>query len=68
MTTTPLTWYLLVRDLRNDEIPYFNVYDSVTSSVVSPLSEQSVANRSQPVDVPDFTGGRWEQESQFQLT
>jgi len=68
MTTTPLTWYLLVRDFRNDEIPYFNVYDSVTSSVVSPLSGQSVANRSQPVDVPDFTGGRWEQESQFQLT
>ncbi len=68
ITTTPLTWYLLVRDLRNDDMPYFNVYDSVTSSGVSPLSEQSVANGSRPVDVPDFTKGRWEHESQFQLT
>lgn len=66
-TRTPLTWYLLVRDLRNDEIPYFNVYDSVTSSVVSPLSEQSVANGSRPVEVPDFTKGKWKQESGFKL-
>ena len=35
------------------------MYDSVTSSVVSPLTEDSVANGSQPVEVPDFTRGRW---------
>jgi predicted dehydrogenase len=38
-----------------------NVYDGVTVSVVGPLSEWSVANRSRPVQVPDFTRGRWKQ-------
>ncbi len=56
---TPLTWHLLVQALRAGEIPYFDVYDSVTSSVVSALTEQSVANRSRPVKFPDFTRGRW---------
>jgi hypothetical protein len=27
--------------------------------VISPLSEWSVARRGQPVDVPDFTRGKW---------
>ncbi|MCP5113849.1 MAG: hypothetical protein GY953_23705, partial [bacterium] len=43
-TKTPLTWHLLVKALREGKEPYFDVYDSVTSSVVSALSEQSVAN------------------------
>jgi hypothetical protein len=38
-----------------------NVYDGATVSVVGPLSEWSVANRSKPVKVPDFTRGRWKQ-------
>jgi hypothetical protein len=56
---TPLTWHLLVQALRNGTAPYFDVYDSVTSSVISPLTEQSVANGSKPVDFPDFTRGKW---------
>jgi predicted dehydrogenase len=56
---TPITWHLLIRALREGKVPYFDVYDSVTSSVVSPLSEASVAKRSAPVDFPDFTRGRW---------
>ena len=36
-----------------------DVYDGVTWSAVAPLSEWSVANRSQSIDVPDFTGGSW---------
>ena len=28
-------------------------------SSIAPLSEWSVANRSQPIDVPDFTCGSW---------
>lgn len=59
-TKTPLTWHLLIEALRNDEMPYFDVYDSVTSSVISPLTEKSVANRSRPVDFPDFTNGKWQ--------
>jgi len=58
-TQTPLTWHLLVKALREGNTTYFDVYDSVTSSAVSPLSEMSVANRSQPVDFPDFTKGKW---------
>jgi hypothetical protein len=36
-----------------------NVYDGVVWSSVGPLSEWSVANRSQSIDVPDFTCGSW---------
>jgi glycosyltransferase involved in cell wall biosynthesis len=38
-----------------------NVYDAAMLSCIAPLSEWSVANRSRPVDVPDFTRGRWAQ-------
>ena len=58
-TKTPLTWHLLIKALREGVPPYFDVYDSVTSSAVSPLTEQSVANRSKPVEFPDFTRGAW---------
>jgi predicted dehydrogenase len=57
--TTPLTWHLLVGALRENRQPFFDVYDSVTSSAISPLSEMSVANKSQPIDFPDFTKGQW---------
>lgn len=56
---TPLTWHLLVRNIRENSMPYFDVYDSVTSSVTSPLSEQSVAKNGRPVEYPDFTRGKW---------
>jgi hypothetical protein len=36
-----------------------DVYDGAVWSAVAPLSEWSVANRSQSIDVPDFTGGSW---------
>jgi hypothetical protein len=36
-----------------------DVYDAATWSAVAPLSEWSVANRSNSIDVPDFTGGSW---------
>ena len=39
--------------------PDFDVYDAATWSVVTPLSEKSVADRSRPVDFPDFTRGKW---------
>lgn len=67
MTKTPLTWHLLVKALREGRPPFFDVYDSVTSSAVSPLSEQSVGNRSRPVEVPDFTRGRWKERPPIQF-
>jgi len=36
-----------------------NVYDGALWSSIAPLSEWSVANKSQSIEVPDFTGGSW---------
>ncbi len=36
-----------------------DVYDAAAWSCISPLSEWSVAHRSQSIDVPDFTRGKW---------
>ena len=36
-----------------------DVYDSVTMSVIFPLSERSIAAGSKPVECPDFTSGKW---------
>lgn len=64
---TPLTWHLLVQALREGKTTFFDVYDSVTSSAVSPLSEMSVAKKSQHVDFPDFTKGKWEKRPPIQF-
>jgi hypothetical protein len=39
--------------------PPIDVYDAATWSVISPLTERSVAARSAAVDFPDFTRGKW---------
>ncbi|MDE0262930.1 MAG: Gfo/Idh/MocA family oxidoreductase [Bryobacterales bacterium] len=59
--TTPLSWHRLFEALVEQRVTDFDVYDSVTSSVISPLSERSVANRSEPVEFPDFTKGKWKE-------
>jgi hypothetical protein len=60
---TPLTWHLLVNALRENKMPYFDVYDSVTSSIIFPLSNHSVTGRSKTIDIPDFTRGKWKTRS-----
>ena len=35
------------------------MYDAVSMSVISPLSEKSIANGSNSVEFPDFTRGKW---------
>ena len=37
-----------------------DVYDAAAWSSIGPLSEWSVLNRSDSIDIPDFTGGSWE--------
>jgi hypothetical protein len=49
----------LIDCLRNGLPLDQSVYDGVLWSSVAPLSEWSVANRSQPIDVPDYTCGSW---------
>ena len=36
-----------------------NVYDAAAWSVICATTEQSVASRSKPISIPDFTRGRW---------
>jgi hypothetical protein len=49
----------LIQCLREGKPLDMDVYDAAAWSVVSALSERSVAARSRPVDFPDFTRGRW---------
>ena len=49
----------LIDCLRNGLPLDQDVYDAALWSAVAPLSEKSVANRSNSVDVPDFTAGAW---------
>jgi hypothetical protein len=49
----------LIDCLRNGLPLDESVYDGVLWSSIAPLSEWSVANRSQSIDVPDFTCGSW---------
>ena len=58
-TQTPVNWHRLVIALRENKMPDWDVYDSVTSGAIVPLSCASVANKSQAVDFPDFTKGKW---------
>ena len=39
--------------------PPLDVYDAVSMSVISPLSEKSIANGSSSDELPDFTRGAW---------
>ena len=36
-----------------------DVYDAAVWSAISPLSEESIAGGSKPVEIPDFTRGKW---------
>lgn len=49
----------LIDCLRNGLPVDMDVYDAASWSVIGPLSEWSVANDSQPISIPDFTMGRW---------
>ena len=49
----------LIDCLRNGLALDQDVYDAALWSAISPLSEWSVANNSNSINVPDFTGGSW---------
>lgn len=51
--------YRLVQCLREGAPMDMDVYDGAAWTAVTMLSEQSIAHRSRPVDVPDFTRGAW---------
>lgn len=58
----------LIDCLRNGLPLDQDVYDAALWSAIAPLSEHSVANRSQSVDVPDFTRGAWKSNTPVNIT
>ena len=58
----------LIDCLRNGLPLDQDVYDAALWSSVAPLSVWSVANRSNSIDVPDFTGGAWKENKPLDLT
>ena len=58
----------LIDCLRNGLPLDEDVYDAALWSAIAPLSEKSVANRSNSVDVPDFTNGAWKTNAPVELT
>lgn len=55
--------YRLIKCLRAGRPTDMDVYDAAAWSAICEATERSVANRSRPVDIPDFTRGRWQTAS-----
>jgi predicted dehydrogenase len=53
--------FRLIQSLRSGAPTDMDVYDAASWSVICELTETSVANRSKPVDFPDFTRGGWKE-------
>ncbi len=54
-----LMMYRLIKAFHQGQLVDIDVYDATSWSVISPLSEISVANKSKTMDFPDFTRGKW---------
>ena len=48
-----------IESVKRGTKPPIDVYDAVSMSVISPLSEKSISNGSTAVEFPDFTRGKW---------
>lgn len=48
-----------VESIKRKVAPPMDVYDAAAWSAISPLSEMSIARGSSPVEIPDFTRGKW---------
>jgi predicted dehydrogenase len=58
----------LIDCLRNGLPLDEDVYDAALWCSIAPLSEKSVSNRSNSVDIPDFTCGSWKTNAPVELT
>jgi hypothetical protein len=61
---TSVTDWRLIDCLRNGLPVDMDVYEAAASSAITPLSIWSVSNRSNSIDVPDFTNGSWKTNPQ----
>lgn len=48
-----------IESVKNKVAPPIDVYDAAAWSAISPLSEESIAKGSAPIQIPDFTRGKW---------
>lgn len=48
-----------IEAIKNKVAPPIDVYDAAAWSAISPLSEESIRKGSAPVQIPDFTRGKW---------
>jgi predicted dehydrogenase len=58
----------LIDCLRNGLPLDQDVYDAAAWSVITPLSQKSMANKSSGVEIPDFTRGEWKTNTPVELT
>ncbi|UCH61962.1 MAG: Gfo/Idh/MocA family oxidoreductase [Fidelibacterota bacterium] len=52
--------HAFIESVKRKVSPPLDVYDAAAWSAISPLSEQSIAEGSTPMQFPDFTQGKWE--------
>ena len=59
--------YFVLRDfaemVREDREPWIDVYDAAAWSCIGYCSKRSLDGRSAPIDMPDFTGGKWKEKN-----
>ena len=48
-----------IEAVKRKTAPPIDVYDAAVWSAISPLSELSIARGNSPVEIPDFTRGKW---------
>ncbi len=62
-----MDWFVInafIEALKAGDPMPIDIYDAVTWSAITPLSEQSIANGNQTIDFPDFTRGSWRTREQ----
>lgn len=57
-----MDWLLIrafVESVKNNTAPPIDIFDTLTMLSIAPLSEASISCGGMPVEIPDFTRGRW---------
>ena len=58
-----------VESVKRNKTAPFDIYDAVTWSAITPLSETSISKGGKLVKFPDFTKGKWRvRKNEFGIT
>lgn len=63
-----ITIHQFLKSVRTNSRPPIDVIDAATWSAIVPLSIQSVANKGETLEFPDFTRGAWKRNAPFAIT